>query len=60
MDIFGIGVGKAKQVRDAIQKGNIEAKLNIFLLEEDAVAGNVIVEKRILFHSKSQENAEAY
>ena len=27
---FGIGVGKAKQVRDAIQKGNIDAKLNIF------------------------------
>jgi small subunit ribosomal protein S5 len=27
---FGIGTGKAKQVRDAIQKGSIEAKLNIF------------------------------
>jgi len=27
---FGIGVGKAKQVRDAIEKGNINAKLNIF------------------------------
>lgn len=29
---FGIGAGKAKQVRDAIQKGSIEAKLNIFPL----------------------------
>ena len=27
---FGIGTGKSKQVRDAIQKGNIDAKLNIF------------------------------
>ncbi len=27
---FGMGIGKAKQVRDAIQKGNIAAKLNIF------------------------------
>ncbi|MFH0748455.1 MAG: 30S ribosomal protein S5 [Candidatus Bathyarchaeota archaeon] len=26
---FGLGVGKAKQVRDAIQKGNVDAKLNL-------------------------------
>lgn len=28
--VFGIGTGKSKQVRDAIQKGVIEAKLNVF------------------------------
>jgi len=27
---FGIGSGKAKQVRDAIQKANVDAKFNIF------------------------------
>lgn len=27
---LGIGVGKAKQVRDAISKGTVDAKLNIF------------------------------
>ena len=27
---LGIGTGKAKQVRDAIQKGSIEARLNVF------------------------------
>jgi len=29
---LGIGAGKAKQTRDAIQKGVIDAKLNIFLV----------------------------
>jgi len=49
---LGIGMGKSKQMRIAIEKANNAAYLNVSPVKLGLVVGNADVAKNILYHSK--------